>query len=128
MRSYFVSLQIDPVSYRILSYVLWWHVIILFHAFTRMGTTVSWLKGDSSQKTQEARSLVSIISKPLKFLPLLILLALGERDHSLLPVWTSSGVSLLDYSQDIADEVQGASNQHLVQSHHQIKMCQHRVW
>lgn len=51
---------------------------ILFHAFTRMGIAVSWVKGDSGQKTKEARSLVSIISKPFKFLPLLILLTLGE--------------------------------------------------
>jgi hypothetical protein len=84
-----------------------------------------WKATVATKKTQEARSLVGTNKQaPFKCLPSLIMLALGETiDHSPVPVWISSGESLLDYSQDIPNEMQGASNQHLVQSHRQIQTC-----
>jgi hypothetical protein len=129
MRSYFVSIQTVPVPCRIHFPVMFYGgTIILFHAFTRTGAVVS-LSGrrpwPPKKKTQEARSLIGTNKQaPFKCLPLLIMLALGETiDHSPVPVWISSGESLLDYSQDIPNEMQGASNQHLVQSHRQIQTC-----
>lgn len=77
-----------------------------------------WKATVATKKTQEARSLVGTNKQaPFKCPPLLIMLALGETiDHSPVPVWISSGESLLDYSQDIPNEMQGASNQHLERS------------
>jgi len=59
--------------------------IILFHAFTRMGTAVSWVKGDSGQKTQEARSLVRHHKQAVEISALANHVSLG-RDHSPVPV------------------------------------------
>lgn len=121
MRSYFVSIQTVPVPCRIHFPVMFYGgTIILFHAFTRTGAGgfPSGRRPWPQKKTQEARSLVGTNKQaPFKCLPLLIMLALGETiDHSPVPVWISSGVSLLDYSQDIPNEMQGASNQHLERS------------
>jgi len=83
-----------------------------------MSTAVFWVKGDSGQKTQEPRSLVSIISKPLKFSALANQVSLvegyiiGRLQFEIQAVY----VSLLDYSQDITNEMQGASNQYLERS------------